>query len=140
MSEPYSDVRWNYDLAFTQVVDLSRPWNPFRCIDCYVDTSSSQGIAEYYHVHNEVWCDAFGVDPLEALDKNGNWDLMYINDVQDVGMLCLGCLEQRLGRLLERDDFSDAPINYYPAISDRFKIRLSDEMVEEVALHPFASF
>jgi len=135
-----NDIVPNADLQFTQVVDLSRPWNPFRCIDCYVDTSSSQGIAEYYHVHNEVWCDAFGVDPFEALDKNGNWDLMHIDSAQNVGMLCLGCLEQRLGRQLERDDFSNAPINYYPAISDRFKMRLTDEMAEEVAMHPFASF
>jgi hypothetical protein len=41
-------------------------------------------------VTNEVW--------LEANPK-------------DKGMLCIGCLEQRRGKLLTKDDFTDCPLN-----------------------------
>jgi hypothetical protein len=115
------------DLAFTQVVDLTRPWNPYVCIDCNIDTSNTNGIQEYYHVHNFVWCEAIGFDPMVVLDKNGRYHYDYIDEVQNVGMLCLGCLESRLGRKLEPDDFSDAPINFGSKAferSDRFKNRL----------------
>lgn len=93
------------------VIDLNKPWNPFVCVDCNVDTSITNGICEYYNVHNFVWCEAFGFDPLEVLDKNDGYDILHIH-CQDVGMLCIGCLEQRLGRTLERDDFSSAPVNW----------------------------
>ena len=41
-------------------------------------------------------------------------------------MLCIGCLEQRLGRLLTKDDFSDAPLNEEEFLirSERLKTRL----------------
>jgi hypothetical protein len=29
-------------------------------------------------------------------------------------LFCVGCLELRLGRLLTKDDFSDAPLNQMP--------------------------
>lgn len=56
-------------------------------------------------VHDEVW--------LEANPKGR-------------GMLCIGCLELRLGRLLTKDDFTDAPVNSMWATwgSTRLKIRL----------------
>lgn len=41
-------------------------------------------------------------------------------------MLCIGCLEARLGRLLQPDDFTDAPINdpdFLP-MSDRLRSRI----------------
>jgi hypothetical protein len=113
------------EMVLHTVIDMVKPWNPHRCIDCHVDTSSSQGISEYYHVHNIVWCEAFGRDPFEVLDDKGGWKLDHIDCCQDKGMLCIGCLEQRLGRELEADDFSDAPINSYPGISERFRDRLS---------------
>jgi hypothetical protein len=43
------------------------------------------------------------------------------------GMLCIGCLENRIGRKLRRTDFSEYPINNdgkYPR-SERLKNRLS---------------
>jgi len=113
------------DLAFTQVVRL--PWSRDECIDCGVDTSNLSGICEYYSINNAVWCEAVGFDPMVVLDKNGSYFYDYIDEVQNVGQLCLGCLELRIGRKLEPDDFTDAPINYGSKAferSDRFKDRL----------------
>jgi len=45
---------------------------------------------EYYMVHDSIW--------LEANPK-------------DKGMLCIGCLESRRGKLLTKDDFLDCPLN-----------------------------
>jgi hypothetical protein len=67
-------------------------WQPFRpmkdddvrnpnCMDCGVDTDA---INESYMIHDDLWRAAV---PSEA------------------GMLCVGCLEKRLGRKLRRDDF-----------------------------------
>jgi hypothetical protein len=55
----------------------------FRCVDCGKDTGES---GEYYSVGDDVWA-ASGVAP------NG-------------GMLCLACLERRIGRLLTKQDFA----------------------------------
>jgi hypothetical protein len=62
----------------------------FICVDCHLDTSPV-GLDEYYMVHDEVWA------------QSG----MGGND----GMLCLFCLEARLGRTLEWTDFTDIPMN-----------------------------
>lgn len=59
----------------------------FECLDCGVDTSL---IHEYYMVKNRVWLKAHPADD---------------------GMLCIACLETRLGRVLTHKDFTDAPIN-----------------------------
>jgi hypothetical protein len=55
----------------------------FHCVDCGECTLSS---GEYYRVDNELWA-ASGLGP---------------ND----GMLCLHCLERRIGRELTLDDFT----------------------------------
>jgi hypothetical protein len=55
------------------------------CFDCEMD------IPQNYMVHDEVW-------ELAGLASNG-------------GLLCFDCLENRLGRKLTIDDFSDKPIN-----------------------------
>jgi hypothetical protein len=65
----------------------------FTCLDCGVDTSSD-GIAEYYVVNDELWRSA---NPAGA------------------GMLCVECIEKRIGRKLERDDFVDCLVNTDPA-------------------------
>ncbi len=71
--------------------------NETACVDCGIDTIE---IDEYYMVWNDIW-------PLEGR-----------------GMLCIGCLENRLGRELTREDFTDAPINEIFTYSDRLKNRL----------------
>ena len=76
----------------------------FRCLDCSMCTNCNY---EYYMVTDQVW--------LEANPK-------------DKGMLCIGCLELRLNRLLTKDDFSDCPLNSMNEIvgSTRIRTRLTN--------------
>ena len=69
----------------------------FDCMDCGVDTKE---INEYYSVTDEVWLKA---------------------NPGDFGMLCISCLENRLGRPLTGSDFTGAPINRIFKQSDRLK-------------------
>jgi len=61
----------------------------YACLDCGVDTRD-----EYYHVLDPLWTEHVG-DP-------------------QAGMLCVGCLENRVGRELVTADFSSAPVNWFP--------------------------
>ena len=47
---------------------------------------------------------------------------------KDHGMLCIGCLEQRRGKLLTKDEFTDCPLNSMNLImgSTRLKSRLQN--------------
>jgi hypothetical protein len=65
------------------------------CLDCGVDTSFATGIGHYYRATNEVWHQAV---------PDGR------------GMLCLDCLEKRLGRLLVRGDFERTPFEIATAM------------------------
>ena len=71
------------------------------CVDCNVNTNE---IDEYYMVTSDVW-------PLE-----GN------------GMLCIGCLEQRIGRQLTPADFTSVLVNRDCKQSARLASRLSGTM------------
>lgn len=75
----------------------------FNCLDCGVDTNA---INEYYMVTYTVWHAAMGGDMR--------------------GMLCIGCLEKRLGRRLQRSDFSEHMdrMSLFVGLSDRLKDRL----------------
>jgi hypothetical protein len=57
----------------------------FECMDCSLCTNCNY---EYYMVIDEVW------------DREAA-----------TGMLCIGCLEARRGKLLTKDDFTDCPLN-----------------------------
>lgn len=59
----------------------------FGCISCNFNTLYGK---EYYMLVDEIW---LTVNPAEK------------------GMLCIGCVEEKLGRELHRSDFTDAPIN-----------------------------
>lgn len=61
-----------------------------RCRDCRVHTTR---LNEYYMVMDEVWAEA-------GCSTQFGW-----------GMLCIGCLEGRLGRELTADDFTDCYVN-----------------------------
>lgn len=61
------------------------------CLDCGTLTWL---IGEYYMLQDRVWSEA---------------------NPAGKGMLCIGCLEHRLGRRLEPSDFTGAPINTQPA-------------------------
>lgn len=82
-----------------------RIYEGFKCVDCGVNTHDAD---EYYMVHDELWA-AAGMEPAG-------------------GMLCVGCLEQRLGRRLTAADFTDAPVNHGSFFySPRLIERLSTE-------------
>jgi hypothetical protein len=57
------------------------------CTDCNIDTYANH---EYYMLRNDVWA------------ATGH---------KQQGYLCIGCVEQRLGRTLTRDDFTDVLLN-----------------------------
>jgi hypothetical protein len=59
-----------------------------KCDDCNVCVicKNPDHDAEHYVVHNELW-------------------------PEGVRVLCVGCLETRLGRQLVADDFTDCPLN-----------------------------
>jgi hypothetical protein len=67
----------------------------FDCFDCGQDTGE-YGLNEYYAVHNHVW----------ALTGLGPED----------GLLCVGCLERRIGRQLSGGDFPDVFINRWGSL------------------------
>jgi hypothetical protein len=59
----------------------------FLCLDCKKDTGK---LGEFYFISTELW-------------------LSIVGSVQ--GMLCIGCLEIRLGRKLNSKDFIECFIN-----------------------------
>ena len=59
----------------------------FDCTDCHQNTFLKK---EYYMLHDEVWCSV----------------------ASKFEMLCISCLEQRLNRTLNSNDFVFQPINY----------------------------
>ena len=61
-----------------------------------------EGTWEWYMVRDSVW-EAAGM-------RNGS--VMHSGR----GILCLGCLEGRLGRRLEPRDLTDAPVNWPSAL------------------------
>lgn len=73
---------------------MSNNRTKWKCLDCKVDTGK---IGEHYFVNTEVWL---------SVVKSKN------------GMLCIGCLENRLGRVLTPADFTKAYIN-----SPKFEIK-----------------
>ena len=72
------------------------------CAICDVNVMK---VGEYYSVTNDLW-KRYGVGR---------------------GMLCIGCLEERMGRDLTAADFADVPVNdlNFPGHSDRLRSRLS---------------
>lgn len=63
--------------------------NRFLCMVCNMDTNITN---EYYMVQDEIW---------NEVTKNLDHD----------GMLCVGCLEDILGRKLTEKDFTNCPVN-----------------------------
>ena len=76
----------------------------FDCLDCPENTLL---IHEYYMVLDEIWN-------------------AVVPEVD--GMLCVGCLEKRLGRTLTKHDFSQYPINELPGIIER-SLRLTNRLL-----------
>lgn len=85
-----------------------------RCADCGIGTIT---LGEWYTVKAEVWEQAW----------SGRRKLWHALPGQQI--LCIGCLEDRIGRTLMKTDFADAPINdpTDPHISQRMRDRLTAE-------------
>jgi hypothetical protein len=80
-----------------------------RCADCSLDTIKAH---EWYMVHDHVWERAWG-----QISRGMPGDQI----------LCIGCLENRIGRRLTSADFTDAPVN-----EDRDDNFVSDRMFERL--------
>ncbi len=81
------------------------------CLDCNVDT---QEINEYYMLKNMVW-------ELTGLSSDG---------FAKSGFLCIGCVEERIGRELTAQDFIKASVNSPEFFdqSERLQNRLSTHL------------
>lgn len=81
----------------------------FLCIDCGMDTCEFD---EFYMVNKQVWRTAIPAAPHK-------------------GMLCIGCLEKRLGRELDHDDFRWCALNLRNLItgSERLRSRMDADGV-----------
>ena len=91
-----------------------KPWIPFcrsNCADCGIGTVT---LGDWYMVRGEVWESAWA-------GCRKPW-----HSVPGQEILCIACLERRLGRELARADFTDAPINdpTCSLLSDRLRDRL----------------
>lgn len=86
-----------------------------RCADCGLGTNTAD---EYYMVKNEVWEQSWA-------GRRKPWH----GKIRGQEILCIGCLEERLGRTLTRCDFTDAPINDPTKydMSDRLRDRLTTD-------------
>lgn len=89
------------------------PINISSCADCGVGTNT---LGEYYMVCDAIWQQAWA-------GRRKSWH----GEVPGTEILCIGCLEQRLGRKLMRCDFTDATVNNPddPTISERLRDRLT---------------
>lgn len=89
--------------------------NEFLCVDCQFDTFQN----EYYMVKDEIW-------PIGEND----------------GMLCIGCLEKRIGRNLTKEDFTGCLVNLdLGPRSERLQNRLKMQKYiwwKEIVLGPFS--
>jgi len=86
------------------ISELKEYLKEFDCVDCGENTHRLF-LREYYMIDFDLW------------------NSVMVS--QNTGMLCIGCLETRLGRKLTTDDFIEAPINYgFFGASERMKDRL----------------
>lgn len=69
-------------------MSFMRSRSKFLCLGCKKDTGK---MGEHYFIKDEVWL---------QVHKS------------KTGMLCIGCLEKRLGRQLNAGDFTDCYINH----------------------------
>ena len=109
--------RWRRTTT-TRHDDPQPPMKKGECCDCGVETFD---IDEYYMVNHDVWAAANGhtCAALGCFAKPR--DTYHLHP----RMLCIGCLETRLGRQLCRDDFMPtAGCNFDPAQSPRLAARL----------------
>jgi hypothetical protein len=90
-----------------------RTWKPTivtRCCDCGLGTNVAR---EWFMVKPKVWGEAWA-------GRRKPW-----HELPGQSVLCIGCLEQRIGRTLCAGDFADTVVNDPEAdISERMRQRL----------------
>lgn len=101
---------------------FGRYYKTFRCKDCDINTSD---IDEYYTLWNELWWKVTG--HYKKFNEIKFYD--FCNSREDY-MLCIGCVENRLGRKLKPKDFPSNPLNKqnkkgYPNSSARLYKRIT---------------
>lgn len=99
------------------------------CDDCAVNTSPYGGIGEHYMVADAIWLEAGMNEPASERPPTG-----------PVEQLCIGCLENRIGRRLTPEDFLHPPSSRDPEswlyanaserLSDRLKPRAASDKDE----------
>lgn len=92
-----------------------------RCQDCGLNTCPRwrlRGRVEMYMVLDRVW-DAAGMPSEVRLSPAGRFFVF------SPGVLCIGCLERRLGRRLTPPDFEDVPLN---EPHENMTLRLADRL------------
>jgi hypothetical protein len=72
-----------------------------RCGDCGTDTIES---GEFYMVHDALWAQAQSAG-------------------RPCDLLCVGCIEARIGRRLRANDFNAAPLNGFAACGRSARLR-----------------
>jgi hypothetical protein len=98
-----------------------RKWHPppvvdTQCVDCGLGTRTAH---EYpYMVCDEVW-------ELAWVGRRKSWS------APGMEVLCIGCLEARLGRRLTRADFTGAPCND-PHRGHGMSVRLRARLIDGV--------
>jgi hypothetical protein len=82
-----------------------------QCCDCGLGCNVA---GEWYAVRDAVW-------ELAWRGRRKSW-----HSIPGQSVLCIGCLEQRLGRTLCASDFTDAAVNCPDGnVSDRMRVRLA---------------
>jgi hypothetical protein len=104
--------------------DKQWPQCTTHCCDCGLGTIT---IDEWYMVNDDVSEQAWA-------GRRKSWQRRVLDGVVDVvpgtEILCIGCLEKRIGRTLCRTDFTDAPVNNpnEHQHSDRLRDRLTTDV------------
>ncbi len=82
--------------------------------------------------YRDTTCGDCGVETNHQLSDSAEWYMVcrpiwqLANSVNPVHILCIGCLENRIGRQLVPADFSDVPLNILSGFerSERLRNRL----------------
>jgi hypothetical protein len=114
------------------------------CGDCGIDTLQSGH--DFYMVHDHLWRMAWPTaaakiaEPLGEIlayapDAGGQYDFGFERCAEPLReILCIRCLELRLGRALTAADFTDAPVN------DTRRWRVLYGELDEFAVAPFVKY
>jgi hypothetical protein len=109
------------------------------CADCGIGTLTA---GEWYAVKNEIWKVAWNARPQPSARENLAEETLppvqpllpglHLPEPEGEQILCIGCLEQRIGRTLTCRDFADALINGLPGKSGRLQSRLTAKRSKSV--------